>query len=81
MIRKAATKDASRLAEILIFVKRTAYRLIFNNDKVSFNEMQLLNLALAFRDNIYEKHGFKPDGISKLEDGTTEIILRYKLEI
>ncbi|WP_160672611.1 GNAT family N-acetyltransferase [Clostridium sp. C8-1-8] len=160
MIRKAEIKDASRLAEILIFSKRTAYRKIFNNDQVSFNEMQVLDLALGFRDNkseledlyvyddgivkglikygspskgsnensieifelyidtffqgqgigsklidaclnqakeksieqvllwvleknykarkFYENHGFKPDGNSKFEDGTTEIILRYR---
>jgi putative acetyltransferase len=163
MIRRAEIKDSSRLAEILIFVKRTAYRQIFNNDIVSFNEMQVLDLALDFRDKeskledlyvyddgivkglikwrkvgnkdtessieiyelyvdtffqgqgigsilikdcieharkqnirkiflwvleknytareIYKKHGFKTDGASKFEDGTTEIILRYKLEI
>lgn len=163
MIRRAETKDASRLAEILIFSKRTAYRKIFNNDNVSFNEMQVLDLALNFRDKeselddlyvyddgivkglikwrkadnketknsievfelyidpffqgqgigdilvkdciehakeqsirkvylwvleknysarkFYEKHGFKSDNASKFEDGTTEMILRYKMEI
>lgn len=163
MIRRAEIKDASRLAEILIFAKRTAYRQIFNNDNVSFNEMQVLDLALDFRDKeselndlyvyddgivkglikwgnsdnsdiensieifelyidtffqgqgigsilikdcikhakkhnirkiflwvleknynarkIYENHGFKADDLSKFEDGTTEILLRYKLEI
>lgn len=48
MIRKAAIQDASRLAEILIFSKRVAYRTIFNNDKVSFGEMQVLPLALEY---------------------------------
>ncbi|WP_160687789.1 GNAT family N-acetyltransferase [Clostridium sp. C2-6-12] len=163
MIRKAEVKDASRLAEILIFTKRIAYREIFNNDKVSFNEMQVLDLALDFRDKesqledlyvyddgilkglirwrriddidiensieifelyvetffqgqgignilikdcieyakkqsvnkiflwvleknynarkFYEKHNFKQDNIIKFEDGTSEILLRYKLEI
>ena len=159
MIRKAEKKDASRLAEILIFAKRTAYRKIFKDDKVSFNEMQVLDLALDFRDKaselndlyvyddgivkglikwgtgeskeieifqlyidtffqgqgigsilikdfivkakkqnirkiflwvleknynarkVYEKHGFIPEGISKFEQGTTEILLRYKLEL
>lgn len=159
MIRKAEVKDASRLAEILIFAKRTAYRKIFNNDNVSFNEMQVLDLALNFRDKeseldnlyvyddgivkglirwakldskaieifelyidtffqgqgigdvlikdcikhakkenikniflwvleknynarkFYEKHGFRSDNVSKFENGTTEIILRYKLEM
>lgn len=51
MIRKATPKDASRLAEILIFTKRCAYRPIFQNDAVSFNEMPVLDLALHFRDD------------------------------
>lgn len=49
MIRKAEVKDASRLAEILIFAKRTAYRPIFKNDYVSFQEMQVLDLALHYQ--------------------------------
>lgn len=51
MIRKACLEDASRLAEILIFAKRSAYRPIFQNDKVSFGEMQVLPLALSFINN------------------------------
>lgn len=51
MIRQAERNDASRMAEILIFAKRAAYRSIFKNDEVTFNEMQVLDLALAFRDN------------------------------
>lgn len=47
-IRKAAPGDASRLAEILIFAKRAAYRPIFRNDAVSFGEMQVLPLALDY---------------------------------
>ncbi len=47
-IRKAAGQDASRLAEILIFAKRVQYRPIFQNDRVSFGEMQVLPLALDF---------------------------------
>ena len=43
MLRKAGNKDISRIAEILIFTKRTTYRPIFKNDNVSFNEMQVLN--------------------------------------
>lgn len=48
-IRKARPADASRLAEILIFAKRTAYRPIFRNDAVSFGEMQVLPLALSYQ--------------------------------
>lgn len=43
MLRKAGNRDISRIAEILIFTKRTTYRPIFKNDNVSFNEMQVLN--------------------------------------
>lgn len=50
MIRAALKKDASRLAEILIFSKRMAYRPIFQNDIVSFQDMQVLDLALFYRD-------------------------------
>ena len=39
MIRAAVPADASRLAEIQIFAKRTAFRTIFQNDYVSFQEM------------------------------------------
>lgn len=51
MIRTAVPADASRIAEILIFAKRAAYRAIFQNDAVSFGEMQVLPLALAYRDD------------------------------
>ena len=42
MLRKAGNMDISRIAEILIFTKRTTYRPIFKNDNISFNEMQVL---------------------------------------
>ena len=44
-VRKAVPSDVSRIAEILIFTKRTQYRPIFQNDQVSFGEMQVLPLA------------------------------------
>ena len=47
-IRKAELKDISRIAEILIFTKRATYRPIFQNDKVSFGEMQVVPLAREF---------------------------------
>lgn len=47
-IRKAALQDVSRIAEILIFTKRMNYRFIFQNDKVSFGEMQVLPLAQEY---------------------------------
>ena len=48
MIRKATLDDISRIAEIEIFTKRTAYRSIFNDDKVSFGVMQVLPLAQEY---------------------------------
>lgn len=47
-IRRAVPGDASRIAEILIFAKRAAYRPIFRNDAVSFGGMQVLPLALDY---------------------------------
>ena len=51
MIRHATIADASRIAEILIFTKRMNYRKIFQNDKVSFGEMQVYPLAKNYIDN------------------------------
>ena len=47
-IRKSAIQDVSRLAEILVFTKRMNYRSIFQNDKVSFGEIQVLPLAQEY---------------------------------
>lgn len=44
-IRKAAARDLSRIAEILVFVKRIKYRPIFQNDAYSFGELQVLSVA------------------------------------
>lgn len=51
MIRKARTEDASRLAEILIFSKRMNYRSIFQDDYVSFAELQVYPLAKSYAEN------------------------------
>ena len=50
-IRKATIVDASRIAEILIFTKRMNYRSIYNDDKVSFGEMQVYPLAKEYIEN------------------------------
>ena len=63
MIRRATTKDASRIAEISIFTKRINYRSIFHDDKVSFGEMQVYPLAKEYID-----HPEKLDGIWVYED-------------
>lgn len=47
-IRPASEQDISRIAEILIFAKRVAYRPIFQDDQVSFGEMQVLPLAQQY---------------------------------
>lgn len=44
-IRKATVRDLSRIAEILVFVKRIKYRPIFKNDDYSFNGLQVLSVA------------------------------------
>lgn len=44
-IRKAVSQDLSRIAEILVFVKRMNYRRIFQDDAVSFGVLQVLPVA------------------------------------
>jgi putative acetyltransferase len=51
MIRKAEEHDISRIAEILIFGKRTAYRPIFKDDLFSFNELQVFNVIQEYMQN------------------------------
>ena len=51
MIRKATMQDVPRIAEIIVFGKRVAYRPIFNNDVVSFNELQVINVIEEYRNN------------------------------
>lgn len=50
-IRKANIHDISRIAEILVFVKRINYRSIFHNDDYSFNELQVLSVAKEYAEN------------------------------
>ena len=51
MIRYANKEDISRIAELLVFGKRTAYRRIFNNDTVSFNELQVMKVVEEYRND------------------------------
>ena len=48
LIRKASIEDISRIAEILVFVKRMNYRVIFKNDAVSFGEIQVIPVAKQY---------------------------------
>lgn len=50
-IRKATQEDISRIAEIPVFSKRMNYRSIFQNDKYSFGEMQVLSAAQEYLAN------------------------------
>lgn len=50
MIRQATVSDCSRIAEILVFVKRVNYRPIFQNDAYSFGELQVLTVAETIAD-------------------------------
>ena len=67
MIRRAEIQDISRIAEIIVFGKRVAYRPIFNNDIVSFNELQVMNIVEEYRSNlsIIENMIVYDDGIMK----------------
>lgn len=51
MIRTAQLKDIPRIAEIIVFGKRVAYRDIFQNDIVTFNELQVMDLVANYHSN------------------------------
>lgn len=48
MIRYAGTEDISRIAEIIVFGKRAAYRPIFQDDFGSFNEIQVIKVIKQY---------------------------------
>lgn len=81
MLRKATIQDVSRIAEIIVFGKRITYRPIFNNDFVSFNELQVLTLIEEYRNNpsLVDNMLVYDDGIIKgvinrtFKDNTVEI--------
>lgn len=85
MVRKATLQDISRIAEIIIFGKRVAYRPIFQNDYVSFQEMQVLGIIEALRESpkLMENMLIYDDGIVKgvinqrVMDGEVEICEFY----
>ena len=65
-IRKATEKDLSRIAEILVFVKRINFRPIFQNDDYSFGELQVLTVAEEYRNPDILNHVWVyDDGIVK----------------
>ena len=66
MIRKAEKKDISRIAEILVFVKRLKYRPIFQNDDYSFGELQVIRVSQEYdKPEILDTMWVYDDGIVK----------------
>jgi len=72
MIRHAEVKDIPRIAEILVFGKRMAYRDIFRDDFVSFNEIQVLPLAREL-----EKDPARLAGMRVYDDGIVKGVLAF----
>ena len=84
LIRKATIEDISRIAEILVFVKRMNYRVIFRNDAVSFGEIQVLPVAeqyskLEILNNIwvYEAEGIIKGLIRIVEKEVVELYVEH----
>ena len=66
MIRQATIRDISRIAEILVFVKRINFRPIFQDDEYSFNELQVLTVANQYSDpEVLSRIWVYDDGIVK----------------
>ena len=73
MVRKATNQDISRIAEIVVFGKRVAYRSIFRNDEVSFNEMQVIPL--------WEEYKETPENLNNMrvfDDGIVKGVINCK---
>ncbi|MCR5480632.1 MAG: GNAT family N-acetyltransferase [Ruminococcus sp.] len=79
MIRKAEKKDLSRIAEILVFVKRIKYRPIFQNDDYSFGELQVIKVSKEYdKPEILDNIWVYDDGIVK---GLIHIIGKEVVEL
>ncbi len=64
MIRKAESRDISRIAEILVFVKRIKFLPIFKDEDYSFNTLQVLSVARDYdKPEILNKIYVYDDGI------------------
>ena len=84
MIRKATVKDISRIAEILVFVKRMNYRSIFHNDAVSFGQIQVIPVAREYSDPeiletiwVYESEGIVKGLIRIVEREVVELYVDH----
>ena len=65
MIRKAVNHDVSRIAEILVFVKRIKFRPIFQDDDYSFGELQVLPVAKQYAELLDRIWVYDDNGIVK----------------
>lgn len=73
MVRKATKQDISRIAEIIVFGKRVAYRSIFQNDVVSFNEIQVIPLWEEYKENLE-----KMEHMLVFDDGIVKGVINCK---
>ena len=64
MLRKATIQDIPRIAEIIVFGKRVAYRSIFNDDIGSFNRLQVIHIIEE-----YQKDTMLIDNMIVYDDG------------
>ena len=71
-IRRATVADASRIAEILVFVKRIKFCPIFQDDDYSFGELQVIPLAKE-----YVEKGII-DNILVYDDGIVKGLIRIE---
>ena len=79
MIRPATDRDLSRIAEILVFVKRMKFRPIFQDDDFSFNQLQVLTVAKQYAaPEILNRIWVYDDGIVK---GLIHIVDREIVEL
>lgn len=79
MIRQATERDLSRIAEILVFVKRMKFRPIFQDDDYSFNQLQVLTVAKQYSaPEVLSRIWVYDDGIVK---GMIHIVDREIVEL
>ena len=79
MIRPATERDLSRIAEILVFVKRMKFRPIFRDDDFSFNQLQVLTVAKQYSaPEVLSRIWVYDDGIVK---GLIHIVDREIVEL
>ena len=80
-IRKATEADISRLAEILVFVKRINYLPIFGDESYSFGEMQVIPVAREYLSDtaLLDRTYVYDDGIVRglIEINGQEIVKLY----